>query len=106
MRLGSRHSTSKVAVDTSRGFDPKKKLIAPVELVINLETVADLASLWSRFNMSAEVLADAAIDAAANGKKGAFSDEFCDLLEVEPEGKREIWKFLNSKMKENQISPR
>lgn len=106
IQRGSAAPEAKTEVVTRPAIDPNKRLDNPFAINLAVDTVGDLISLWARFNMSAEVLAEAAGDAAANGKKGPFSDSFLDVLEVEPEGKREVWKFLNEKLKASGISPR
>lgn len=108
MRLGTGRTpqVERTTEVSRREYNPEQRLSAPFDLSLHVETVADLASLWARFNMSAEVLSEAASEAASNGKKGSFSDGFVELLEHEPDGKREVWKFLNGKLKENNIQPR
>jgi hypothetical protein len=78
----------------------------PFSFCVNVESYEDLASLWARFNMSGEVLAEAASEAAENGKKGAFCEEFVNLISADIDGKRDIWKYLNAKLKEAGLSVR
>lgn len=100
MRLGCEEERTSAAIDC------EEELREPFCLKVTCTTKGDLIALWGRFNMSGAVLSEAAAQAAADGKKGEFSDEFVEALEYDPPGKKEIWKFLDGKLKENGINRR
>lgn len=78
----------------------------PFKLVIDVESPADLKSLWARFNMSGPVLSETASRMAYQGKKGPFSPSFTADIAVDPEGKKEVYKILSKKMKDAGIARR
>lgn len=78
----------------------------PFTLNVRVETRDDLASLWARFNMSGEVLADAAQRKARASRLGAFCPSFTNTISVDPPGKKGVWKLLNEELKKAGIRRR
>jgi hypothetical protein len=89
----------------------KEITFEPFDVKITVESADDLASLWTRFNMSGEVLSKAAQERATNPpdgkkKKGPFSEVFMAMISKDPAGKSDVFHVLNDKMEDYGISPR
>jgi hypothetical protein len=78
----------------------------PFAITINVDTEADLASLWTRMNMSGEVLADAAQRKARSSRLGAFCTSFVNTIGSDPPGKKDVWKLLHAELKASGIRRR
>ena len=89
---------SRVSVTTPR--------FEPFDLNIRVESEADLASLWARFNMSGEVLAEAAGRKARQSRLGAFCSSFLSTIGTDTEGKKDVWKLLHEELKKAGIRRR
>ena len=85
--------------NTTRPFEP-------FDFNIRVESTADLASLWARFNMSGEVLADAAQRKARSSRLGPFCTSFINTIGRDPDGKKDAWKLLHAELKKAGIRRR
>jgi hypothetical protein len=85
---------------------PSFRRFEPFELKIQVETEADLASLWTRFNMSGQVLANAAQNKARTSRLGSFCGEFIGKIDRDPVGKKTVWKLLHEELKKAGIRRR
>ena len=79
----------------------------PFEVVIRVESPAELVSFWARINMHNDTLAAAASKKAAEGRLGPWKREFIELVgATNCPGKKDLYKLLNAKMKECGITRR
>ena len=80
----------------------------PFAIELTVETPEELAGLWARFNMSGEVLEEAANNAARYRprSKGPFASSFLSLIRRDFIGKKDVYKLLTSKLKEHGIRRR
>lgn len=85
---------------------PPPPPFVPFNINIRIETRDDLASIWARFNMSGEVLADAAQRKARSSRLGAFCPTFVNTISRDPSGKKGVWKLLNEELKKAGIRRR